>query len=74
MQFEGKRVKRTRWIHAGPCVVQVEVDAIIPVDDQSEPCYEPMTVEFLRTVHEKALGGDIEWLKKVGQVYVPLSA
>ncbi len=74
MQFEGKRVKRARWVHAGPCVVRVVVDAVIPVDDPSEPCYEPPTVELLRQVHEKATAGDVEWLKQVGQVYVPISA
>ena len=74
MRFEGKRSKHLRWVHAGPCVVQVEVDVIVPVDDPSEPCYEPQTVEFLRQVHEKAQGGDVDWLKQVGQVYIPLSA
>ena len=74
MEFEGDRVKEVRWIHAGPCVVRVEVDAVIPKDDPSEPCFEPGTVEFLRDVHERAEAGDVEWLKKVGDVYVRLSA
>ncbi len=74
MEFDGKRVKEDRWIHAGPCVVRVEVDAVIPGDDPSEPCYEQKTVEFLREVHERAEAGDVEWLKDVGDVYVRLSA
>lgn len=74
MKFDGQRVKRTRWIHAGPCVVQVDVDEVIPTDDPSEACYEPATVEFLRQVHEKAQSGDVEWLRRVGRVYVQVPA
>lgn len=70
MQVEGQRVKRMRWVHAGPCIVQVEVEAVIPTDDPSEPCFEPATVEFLRTVHEHAEAGDVDWLKRIGKVYV----
>jgi hypothetical protein len=74
MKIKGRRVKRTRWIHAGPCVVRVEVDAVIPTDDPSEACYEPEPVEFLRQVHEKAESGDVEWLKRVGKVYAKVPA
>ena len=74
MKFEGRRVKRIRWVHAGPCVVRVEVDAVIPVDDASEPCFEPATVEFLREVHERAEARDIAWLNNVGDVYLRHSA
>ena len=74
MDFEGERVKEVRWVHAGPCVVRVEVDAVIPRDDPSEPCFEPKTVEFLREVRERAEAGDVEWLKRIGDVYVRLSA
>ena len=74
MKFEGKRVSEVRWVHAGPCVVRVEVEAVVPTDDPSEPCYESETVEFLREVHERAEAGDVEWLKNVGDVYVRLSA
>jgi hypothetical protein len=69
MQIEGKRVKRTRWVHAGDLAVQVEVEAVIPIDDPSEPCFESETVEFLREVHEHAKAGDIDWLRGVGKVY-----
>lgn len=74
MKFEGTRVRRIRWVHAGPCVVQVEVEAVIPVDDPSEPCFEPATVEFLREVHSRAEAGDIEWLKRIGKVYAKVPA
>ncbi|MBI4578080.1 MAG: hypothetical protein HY718_00165 [Planctomycetes bacterium] len=74
MRIDGERVRRTRWIHAPACVVQVEVDAVIPVDDPTEPCFEPEVVEFLREVHEHAQIGDIEWLKTVGKVFVPTAA
>lgn len=74
MQFEGQRVKQVRWVHAEPCAVRLEVDAVIPKDDSSEPCFEPHTVEFLREVHKRAQAGDVEWLRRVGQVYVRLSA
>ncbi len=74
MEFDGKRVREVRWIHAGPCVARVEVEAVIPKDDPSEPCYEPKTVAFLNEVHEHAEAGDVEWLKRVGDVYLRLSA
>lgn len=73
MKIEGQRVKRTRWVHAEPCVVQVEVEAVIPPDDPTEPCFEPETVDFLREVHTHAQTGDLEWLKRVGKVFVAAS-
>lgn len=74
MNVEGKRVRQVRWIHAGPCVVRIEVDAVIPIDDPSEPCYEPATIEFLHNVREHADRGDLEWLKQVGEVYAKVPA
>lgn len=74
MNFKGKRTRHTRWIHAPPIVVQIEVEAVFPIDDPSEPCYEPKTVEFLRKVHSKAKAGDVEWLKGIGEVYAKVSA
>lgn len=69
MKLEGKRVKRTRWIHADDVAVQVEVEAVIPTVDPSEPCFEADTVDFLREVHEHVKAGDVEWLKGIGKVY-----
>lgn len=74
MKLEGKRVKQTRWVHADACAVRLEVEAVVPVDDTSEPCFEPETVDLLRKVRERADAGDIDWLKSVGTVYVRLSA
>jgi hypothetical protein len=74
MKLEGQRVRRTRWIHVGELAVQVEVDAVIPVDDPSEPCFEPETVDFLRQVYEKARAGDVQWLTQVGKVYKQMHA
>lgn len=74
MRIQGKRVKLKRWIHTEHYVVRVELDAVIPVDDPSEPCFEPQAVEFLRQVRERAEAGDVQWLKQVGEVYVPAGA
>ena len=74
MRLQGKRVKQFRWVHGLACVVRVEVDAVIPVDDPSEPCYEAETVEFLKQVREKADAGDVAWLRRVGEVYARVPA
>ena len=50
-------------------MVAVEVEAVIPEDDPSEPCYEAETVQLLRDVAEHAEHGDIEWLRQHGRVY-----
>jgi hypothetical protein len=52
----------------------VEVEAVIPDADPSEPCYEPDVVELLREVEAKAKSGDVEWLKRHGKVYAALEA
>jgi hypothetical protein len=69
MRVEGKRLKRTRLIERGRFVVSVEVEMIIPTEDDSEPCYEAETVGFLRQVAEHAESGDVEWLRRHGKVY-----
>ena len=50
-------------------VVAVEVEAVIPDADPSEPCYESETVELLREVESRARAGDVEWLRQRGKVY-----
>jgi hypothetical protein len=55
-------------------VVAVEVEAVIPEDDASEPCYEAETVQLLREIEEHAEQGDIEWLRQHGRVYQALEA
>jgi hypothetical protein len=70
----GERVKRTRWIHTERYVVAVEVEAVIPSDDPSEPCFESETVNFLKDVKLRAEQGDLAWLKQHGKVYAALEA
>ena len=74
MRIAGKRLKRLRWVHTERYVVAVEVEAVIPVDDPSEPCYEPETVQLLRQVEERARRDDVEWLKQHGKVYEAVDA
>jgi hypothetical protein len=74
MQLPGKRVKRTRLVRTDRYVVAVEVEAIIPDTDPSEPCYEPQAVELLRQVEAHAKSGDIAWLKQHGKVYAAVEA
>ena len=69
MHIEGKRLKRTRLIQKGRYIVSVEVEMVVPMEDDSEPCYEPETVELLREVAERAEQGDIEWLRKARQSF-----
>jgi hypothetical protein len=69
MQIEGKRLKRTRLIQKGRYIVSVEVEMVVPAEDDSEPCYESETVELLREVAERAEQGDIEWLRRHGKVF-----
>lgn len=70
MRVAGERVKRTRLVQTERYVVAVEVEAVIPVDDPSEPSYEAETVQFLRQVREHAERGDEAWLRRHGKVYV----
>ena len=74
MRIKGKRIKVSRWIHGGPCVVRVEVDAVIPDSDPSEPCLEPHTVRWLDKLHQMAEAGEVDELAKAGEVYVRRSA
>jgi len=69
MQFEGKRLKRTRLVQKGRYVVAVEVEMVVPPDDPSEPCYESEAVKLLQQVAEHAERGDVDWLRQHGTVY-----
>lgn len=60
---------RERWVHTHDYVVAVEVEAVIPPDDPTEPCYEAETVQFLREVQSHAQDGDVRWLRRHGRVY-----
>jgi hypothetical protein len=74
MQISGVRIKRTRLIQTEKYVVAVEVEMVIPTDDQSEPCYEAETVKFLREVKERAERNELNWLKQHGKVYAAVGA
>lgn len=74
LNIPGRRVKRTRIVRTDRFVVAVEVEAIIPDADPSEPCYEPAVVELLRQVESHARSGDVDWLKRHGKVYTALDA
>lgn len=74
MVIPGKRIKVEQWIHASACVVRLEVEAIIPDADPSEPCLEPQTLRFLDEVQTKADQGLIDELSKLGDVYIRRSA
>jgi hypothetical protein len=72
--IKGKRVKVPQWIHGTQCVVRVDVEAVIPDADPSEPCFEPPAVQWMDELQRLADAGDVEALAKVGDVYVRRSA
>jgi hypothetical protein len=74
MRIEGKRIRRTRLVRTEQFVVAVEVEAVIPDADPSEPCYESETVELLREVESRARNGDLNWLSQHGKVYAAINA
>ncbi|HWB54766.1 MAG TPA: hypothetical protein VG722_11260 [Tepidisphaeraceae bacterium] len=74
MVFPGKKVRVLKWIHGNLCVVRLEVDAVIPDADPSEPCLEPETVRWLDQLQQWANEGKVDELAKVGEVYVRRSA
>ena len=74
IQLPGKRVRRTRLVRTDRFVVAVEVDAVIPDADPSEPCFEPDAVQLLRQVEAHAKSGDVEWLKQHEKVYAAVEA
>ncbi len=54
MRISGKRVSQTRLVQKGRFVVAVDVEMVTTPDDQSEPCLEAETVNFLKEVSEHA--------------------
>jgi hypothetical protein len=68
MELPGKHVRRTRLVRTDKYIVAVEVEAVIPDADPTEPCYEPSVVELLKQVEAHARNGDIDWLKRHGKV------
>ena len=74
MRVLGKRIRRTRFVRTERFVVVLEVEAVIPDADPSEPCFEAETVAFLRDVEEHAQRGDVQWLRQHGKAYAALDA
>jgi hypothetical protein len=74
MKIEGERVRRTKLIQTDRFVVAVEVEMVVPVDDPDEPCYEPETLSMLKEIRDRAVDGDVAWLKERGKVYEALQA
>ena len=74
MRIAGQRVKRTRLIQTNKYVVAIEVEAVIPPDDPSEPCYEAETIELLKEAKQRAEADDLAWLKQHGRVYAAVDA
>jgi hypothetical protein len=74
MNLPGKRIRRTRLVRTDRYIVAVDVEAVIPDADPTEPCFEPHTVELLRQVEHHAKSGDVDWLKQHGKVYAAVEA
>lgn len=74
MRIAGKRIKRLRWVHTDRYVVAVEIEAVIPADDPSEPCYESESVQLLREIEQRARQGEVQWLRQHGKVYEAVDA
>jgi hypothetical protein len=75
---ETRKVKVPQWIEgqgpSGPFVLKVEAEAVVPVDDSSEPCFEPRTMRWLEDLQRLADSGKVEELSKHGTVFVRRSA
>jgi hypothetical protein len=69
-KVRGKRIKVPKTILGDVCVLRLEVEAVIPDSDPSEPCLEPDTVRFLDRLQELANAGNLAELEKHGTVYV----
>lgn len=74
MVQQTKRIKVPKWIHAGPCVVRVEAEALLLPDCPDEPSFTPETVRWLERLQHLADNGEITELAKHGTVYVRKSA
>lgn len=72
MRIEGKRFKRTRFVHTDRYDVAVDVEMVVPDEDTSEPCYEAETIAYLKQIEERAKAGEVDWLKTQGRVYQSL--
>lgn len=74
MTEQSKRIRIPQWIHAGPCVVRVEVEALVLPDCPDEPSLTPQTVRWLEELQRLADAGSVEELERHGDVYVRKTA
>jgi hypothetical protein len=74
VRVPGKRIKVPKTILGDLCVLRLEVEAVIPDADPSEPCLESETVRYLGRLQELAHAGNVAELEKHGRVYVRRSA
>ena len=72
MQVAGERIRKVKLVQTDRFVIAVDVEMVIPDDDPTEPCFESQTVNLLREVRERALDGDVAWLREHGKVYAAL--
>jgi len=49
--------------------VEVEVEVVYPIDDPSEACLEPKTLQWLDEIARRAQEGDLDYLRTVGRVF-----
>jgi hypothetical protein len=73
----GKRINLTKVIHGSRCAVRVQVDAVIPDEDPSEPVIEPAMVRWLDELQRLVDAGEVDKLETmpgIGDVYVRKSA
>jgi hypothetical protein len=70
----GQRVRIPRWVFGDRYVVQVEVEAVVPDDDPSEPCLDPATLRYLDQIQQWINAGQVDELEKAGAVYTRQSA
>jgi len=74
MAIAGQHIRVVEWIYSGRCAVRVELPAVVPEEDPTEPCFEPPTVKLLDRLQQWADAGDVEELAKHGDVYIRRSA
>lgn len=71
---DAKKITVPQWIHAGTCVVRVDVEGLLLPDCPDEPSFTPETVRRLEHLQSLADAGQINELLKHGTVYVRKSA
>jgi len=67
--MDERRERRKRWVQRGRYAVEVEVEVVYPIDDPSEACLEPKTLQWLDEIARRAQEGDLDYLRTVGRVF-----